>query len=112
MGISMVEKIENKEFSPKEIREMLGVDNAQIQELCKMADIKLKKNHRGLTYFTQDDAKTLKDYSSKRKMQYVTPAPSKNVVFKGTNSISRPLLISMNANILEKKKKKQSEVTV
>ena len=95
MGISMVEKIENKEFSPKEIREMLGIDNAQIQELCKMADIKLKKNHRGLTYFTQDDAKTLKDYSSKRKMQYVTPAPSKNVVFKGTNSISSASIVQL-----------------
>ena len=95
MGISMVEKIENKEFSPKEIREMLGIDNAQIQELCKMADIKLKKNHRGLTYFTQDDAKTLKDFSSKRKMQYVTPAPSKNVVFKGTNSISSASIVQL-----------------
>ena len=95
MGISMVEKIENKEFSPKEIREMLGVDNAQIQELCKMADIKLKKNHRGLTYFTQDDAKTLKDFSSKRKMQYVTPAPAKNVVFKGTNSISSASIVQL-----------------
>ena len=95
MGISMVENVENKEFSPKEIREMLGIDNAQIQELCKMADIKLKKNHRGLTYFTQDDAKTLKDFSSKKKMQYVTPAPSKNIVFKGTNSISSASIVQL-----------------
>ena len=43
MGIAALEQIENKEFSPKEIREMLGIDNSQIQELCKMADIKLKK---------------------------------------------------------------------
>lgn len=95
MGISTVEKIENKEFSPKEIREMLGIDNAQIQELCKMADIKLKKNQRGLTYFTQDDARTLKDYSSKKRMQYVTPAPSKSVVLKGTNSISNASIVQL-----------------
>lgn len=95
MGISTVESVENKEFSPKEIREMLGIDNLQIQELCKMADIKLKKNQRGLTYFTQDDAKTLKDYSSKKKMQYVTPAPSKNVVLKGTNSISSASIVQL-----------------
>ena len=34
-----VENIEEKEFSPKEIREMLGIDNSQIQALCKYADI-------------------------------------------------------------------------
>lgn len=95
MGISTVESVENKEFSPKEIREMLGIDNLQIQELCKMADIKLKKNQRGLTYFTQDDAKTLKDYSSKKRMQYVTLAPSKNVVLKGTNSISSASIVQL-----------------
>lgn len=65
MGISAVENIENKEFSPREIRELLGVDNSTIQELCKIADIKLKKNDRGLTYFTKDDADLLSKVSSK-----------------------------------------------
>ena len=95
MGISMVEKIEGKEFSPKEIREMLGIDNSQIQELCKIADIKLKRNERGLTYFTQDDADALKEASSKNSSKYMTPVPSKNVIHKGTNSISSASILQL-----------------
>ena len=38
--VENIENIENKEISPKEIREMLGIDNSQIQQLCKIADIK------------------------------------------------------------------------
>ncbi len=69
MGTSTLDNIKEKEISPKEIREMLGIDNSQIQELCKMADIKLKRNKRGLTYFTQDEAKTLKSVSSEFNTQ-------------------------------------------
>lgn len=95
MGISTVEKIESKEFSPKEIREMLGVDNARIQELCKMADIKLKKNNRGLTYFTKDDAMTLSKVSSDLKTSTAVTLPSKNTVLKGTNSISNASIVQL-----------------
>ena len=69
MGLSILEDVENKEFSPKEIREMLGIDNSGIQELCKIADIKLKKNSRGLTYFTKDDAKILKTFKGKENAE-------------------------------------------
>ncbi|MCD7780261.1 MAG: cobalamin biosynthesis protein, partial [Candidatus Gastranaerophilales bacterium] len=110
MGISMVEKIESKEFSPKEIREMLGIDNSQIQELCKIADIKLKKNERGLTYFTQDDAKTLKDVSD-NKMKYVTPVPSKNVIHKGTNSISNASIVSLVETLKSIEKSMTDKIT-
>ena len=95
MGISMVEKIENKEFSPKEIREMLGIDNSRIQELCKMADIKLKKNNRGLTYFTQDDATVLTNISSRLKNSTAVTVPSKNTILKGTNSISNASIVQL-----------------
>lgn len=95
MGISMVEKIENKEFSPKEIREMLGIDNSRIQELCKMADIKLKKNHRGLTYFTQDDATVLSNISSRLKTSTAVTVPTKNSILKGTNSISNASIVQL-----------------
>jgi hypothetical protein len=95
MGISMAEPIESKSFSPKEIREMLGVDNSQIQELCKLADIKLKKNERGLTYFTQDDAKTLKTVSEKKDIKYVAPIHEKTQVHKGTNSISSASIVQL-----------------
>lgn len=111
MGISMVEKIESKEFSPKEIREMLGIDNSQIQELCKIASIKLKKNERGLTYFTQDDARTLKDVSARKDMKYVTPAPSKNVIHKGTNSISSASIVQLVETLRNIEKSMTEKVT-
>ena len=95
MGISMVEKIENKDFSPKEIREMLGIDNLQIQELCKIADIKLKKNNRGLTYFTKDDALRLRNVSEKVKESTSMTVPTKNTVLKGTNTISNGSIVQL-----------------
>ncbi len=93
MGISTVEKIENKEFSPKEIREMLGTDNSGIQELCKIAEIKLKRNARGLTYFTTDDAETLKSVSDKVKSTLALP--SKTPVYKGNNTITTASLVKL-----------------
>lgn len=93
MGISTLEEIENKEFSPKEIREMLGIDNSQIQELCKAADIKLKKNERGLTYFTQDDAKILSSVKFQKKE--MTKVPAKAAVFQGSNSITNASIVQL-----------------
>ena len=111
MGISMVEKIENnKEFSPKEIREMLGIDNSQIQELCKAADIKLKKNDRGLTYFTQDDLANLKSASKNANTKYV-PVPSKNVIHKGTNSITNGSIVQLIDTLRNIEKSMTEKVT-
>lgn len=95
MGISVVEEFENnKEFSPKEVRELLGIDNSKIQELCKVADIRLKKNDRGLTYFTKDDITNLKSASDMNKTS-AHPVPSKNVIHKGTNSISGASIVQL-----------------
>ena len=93
MGLSTVEKIENKEFSPKEIRAMLGIDNSEIQELCKMADIKLKKNKRGLTYFTRDDAQTLK--TMKEKEQSSASVVSVPNSFVGTNTLTSSSIVKL-----------------
>lgn len=95
METQVLDQTENKEFSPKEIREMLGIDNSRIQELCKLADIKLKRNERGLTYFTKDDADMLKNISSNSKMKYVTTAPSKNTVINGTNAITSASIVKL-----------------
>lgn len=95
METSVLEQTENREFSPKEIREMLGIDNSRIQELCKIADIKLKRNERGLTYFTQDDANILKNVSSNERMRYVTPVPSKKTVINGTNAITSASIVKL-----------------
>ncbi len=95
MSSSVLENIEKKEISPKEIREMLGIDNSQIQELCKIADIKLKRNNKGLTYFTQDDADTLSSVSSKMNSEKHVTVPVKNTVYKGTNSISNASIVDL-----------------
>ena len=94
MATSAAEKLDCKEFSPKEIREMFGIDNSQIQALCKYADIRLKKNHRGLTYFTNEDVKTLKSISSGGKMQYA-------IAKKSVNQQITPSSISQIINMLK-----------
>ncbi len=111
MGISTVEKLENKEFSPKEIREMLGIDNSRIQELCKIADIKLKKNNRGLTYFTQDDAKILKNVSDNFRKSSAVALPSKKVVLTGTNSISNGSIVQLVDTLRNIEKSMTEKVT-
>lgn len=79
MGTLTAEKFDEKEFSPKEIREMLGIDNTQIQALCKYADIRLKKNAKGLTYFTDEDVKALKSVSMDANAKYDIQAVKKSV---------------------------------
>lgn len=91
MTTSVIDSVENKEITPKEIREMLGIDNSKIQELCKIADIKLKKNDRGLTYFTKDDADALSAISSKNEVS----VPVKNSIYKGTNTISNASIVQL-----------------
>ena len=95
MGITTVEKMEKTEVSPKQIREMLGIDNTQIQELCKMADIKLKRNSRGLTYFTQDEAKALKDASSKYMTKAAKKLPARHQILTGTNTITSGSIVQL-----------------
>lgn len=87
MSALTAETFDNKQFSPKEIREMLGIDNAQIQALCSFADIKLKKDDRGLTYFTNEDVKALKSVSTDEKVKS-SIAEIKPISKQGTNSIS------------------------
>ncbi len=110
MGISAVEKIGNKEISPKEIREMLGIDNSRIQELCKIADIKLKKNERGLTYFTQDDAQVLKNVSANFNKSNAVSVPSKKVL-TGTNSISNGSIVQLVETLRSIEKSMTERVT-
>lgn len=89
------DNMRNRELSPRDIREMLGIDNSQIEELCKKADIKLKRNNRGLTYFTQDDALALKSMALNKESKYMTNVPQKNAVYKGTNSISSASIVQL-----------------
>ena len=56
---------------------------------------KLKKNDRGLTYFTRDDARTLSDVSARLKTSTAVTIPNKNAVLKGTNSISNASIVQL-----------------
>ncbi len=51
---------EGLEILPKTVRDILKVDNDEIIRLCKSGKVPLKKNGKGLTYFTTEDVKTLK----------------------------------------------------
>ena len=55
---------ENIEIMPKTVREILNIDNEEIISLCKVGDIPLKRNKKGLTYFTRDDVRTLQRLNS------------------------------------------------
>lgn len=60
------------EILPKTVRELLKIDNEGILSLCKAANIPLRQNEKGLTYFTTEDVKTLKklqDIQKKAKVQ-------------------------------------------
>lgn len=84
MTMSVLEKEQEREITPCEVRNMLGIDNAGIRELCKKAEIKMKRNERGLTYFTGDDVKKIKDVSSsfKKGSLMTVPVSSGSTVIK------------------------------
>lgn len=78
------------EILPKTVRDILKINNDEIVNLCKIADIPLKQNAKGLTYFTTEDIKTLKKIQeTQQKVQNIekkfvklknnlTNTPSKN----------------------------------
>lgn len=76
-------------LTPKQIREMLGIDNNRIQEICKMADIKLKRNDRGLTYFTRDDAVVLKRFCTEPSVKYPLSGKSTGMATVSHASLSQ-----------------------
>ena len=51
----------NTVLSPCEVREILNSDNKEIIKLCKLAAITPRQNERGLTYFSYDEVKRLKE---------------------------------------------------
>lgn len=53
-------------MTPKMVRELLNLDNPQIEKLCKAASVKLKKDSKGLTYFTTSDVDRLKSFSESK----------------------------------------------
>lgn len=85
-------------ISPKMIREMLNIDNSQIQELCKTAAIKPKKDSKGLTYFTKDDVEVMKNISGSKPNSLqsklaMIQAQTKNAVV--SNSIENTSMVQL-----------------
>lgn len=69
------------EILPRTVREILKVDNNEIVRLCKVGDVPLRQNEKGLTYFTTDDVKTLKrlqDIQNKTKFHEEKSVQLKN----------------------------------
>ena len=58
---------DNIEIMPKTVRAILNIDNEEIINLCKTGDIPLKRNKKGLTYFTGEDVKTLQKLNDIQK---------------------------------------------
>lgn len=69
------------EILPKTVRDILKIDNDEILRLCKSGNLPLKKNEKGLTYFTTEDVKTLKrlqDLQDKATLQEEKSVQLKN----------------------------------
>lgn len=58
---------ESLEIMPKTVRAILNINNSEIINLCKIGDIPLKRNKKGLTYFTNEDVQTLQRLNSVQK---------------------------------------------
>lgn len=54
-------------ITPQEVRTMLGVDNREIVNLCRQANITPKKNINGQIYFSKKEFEVLKNTNSKKK---------------------------------------------
>ncbi len=82
-------------ISPKMIREMLNIDNAQIQKMCKTASIKPKKNSKGITYFTKDDVEIMKNLSGSKS----DTLQSKLAMLKSQTASSNPIATQPEAKM-------------
>lgn len=51
-------------LTPSEVRNILGVDNNSILELCKKGNIIPKKNSKGNTYFSKDEVNVMQKLQS------------------------------------------------
>lgn len=53
-----------EEIMPKTLRQILQTDNEGIINLCKKASLPLRKNAKGLTFFTGDDVRILQNLAA------------------------------------------------
>ena len=67
MGFGIMVNTESLEIMPKTVRAILNINNSEIINLCKVGAIPLKRNKKGLTYFTNEDVQTLQRLNSVQK---------------------------------------------
>ena len=83
MEISIEKTYSNSNrLTPSEVRNILGVDNNSILELCKKGNIIPRKNSKGNTYFSKDEVsvmqklQALHSQSSKKNIESNLELPS------------------------------------
>lgn len=89
-------------LTPHEVREILNSDNKEIIRLCKLAAITPRQNERGLTYFSYDEVKRLKELrDSYRKSvisssQFRTLEIIKSAFYQLEDNIPESAMIDIN----------------
>ena len=56
-----VSEVKENVLSPQDVRQILDSDNLEIVKLCKIADVSPRKTDDGMTYFSLDDVRALKN---------------------------------------------------
>lgn len=87
--------------TPQMIREVLKIDNAQIEAICKNTSVKPKRDAKGLTYFSKEDFETLKNFSGMKakliaaKHDVDSPHRATTALQRGHDSSFRQLVQSL-----------------
>ena len=85
-----VNEVKENILSPQDVRQILGADNLEIVKLCKAANINPGKNEEGMTYFSLDDVRALKQVKeSDTKSPAISPKASQLVVDSLLKSLHR-----------------------
>ena len=89
-------------LSPHEVREILSANNNEIIKLCKQASIDPKRDDRGLTYFSYDEVKRLKELRDNSHTALVGSkhfqilSNIRNTFLQMENNISQNVMNSIN----------------
>lgn len=89
-------------LSPLEVREILKLSNEEIIKLCKQASIAPQRNQKGLTYFSYDEVKRLKELRENSRATLVNSknfqilSNIRNTFLQMENNISQNVMNSMN----------------
>ncbi|MBR1753477.1 helix-turn-helix domain-containing protein [bacterium] len=73
--------IQKKEaITPQEVRQILGIDNREIVNLCRSANITPKKNINGQIYFSKKEFEVLKKINNEKKSTSLAVTEQRTVI--------------------------------